>query len=239
MKVSAIIPAAGMGIRMGSNIPKQFLLLDGKPILHHTLTVLDQCSVVNEIVLVVSEKEIENSRQPIQDSHPKVTRIIAGGKERQDSVYNGLQSLDSETDIVVVHDGVRPFVSADLIHETVEAARDFGAAITAIPVSDTIKKVNEEGLVECTVDRNGLWRVQTPQTFQVSLLKDAFAKAQADNFYGTDEGALIEYLGREVKVVSGSEFNIKITRPEDLVLGEKIAELLKIRHPEARAESLS
>jgi len=239
MKVSAIIPAAGMGIRMGSNIPKQFLLLDGKPILHHTLTVLDQCSIVNEIVLVMSEKEIENSRQPIQDSHPKVTRIIAGGKERQDSVYNGLQSLDSETDIVVVHDGVRPFVSADLIHETVKAACDFGAAITAIPVSDTIKKVNEEGLVECTVDRNGLWRVQTPQTFQVSLLKEAFAKAQADNFYGTDEGSLIEYLGREVKVVSGSEFNIKITRPEDLVLGEKIAELLKTRHPEARAESLS
>jgi len=239
MKVSAIIPAAGMGIRMGSNIPKQFLLLDGKPILHHTLTVLDQCSIVNEIILVMSEKEIENSRQPIQHSHPKVTRIIAGGKERQDSVYNGLQSLDSGTDIVVVHDGVRPFVSADLIHETVEAARDFGAAITAIPVSDTIKKVNEEGLVECTVDRNGLWRVQTPQTFQVSLLKEAFAKAQADNFYGTDEGSLIEYLGREVKVVSGSEFNIKITRPEDLVLGEKIAELLKTRHPEARAESLS
>ncbi len=239
MKVSAIIPAAGMGIRMGSNIPKQFLLLDGKPILHHTLKVLDQCSIVNEIILVMSEKEIENSRQPIQDSHPKVTRIIAGGKERQDSVYNGLQSLDSETDIVVVHDGVRPFVSADLIHETVEVARDFGAAITAIPVSDTIKKVNEEGLVECTVDRNGLWRVQTPQTFQVALLKEAFAKAQADNFYGTDEGSLIEYLGREVKVVSGSEFNIKITRPEDLVLGEKIAELLKIRHSEPRAESWS
>lgn len=239
MKVSAIIPAAGMGIRMGSSIPKQFLLLDGKSILHHTLSVLDQCSVVDEIVLVVSEKEIGKAQQQIQDSHPKVTKIIAGGTERQDSVCNGLQSLDSETDIVVVHDGVRPFVSADLIRETVEAARDFGAAIAAIPVSDTIKKVNEEGLVERTVDRNGLWRVQTPQTFQVSLLKEAFAKAQADNFYGTDEGALIEYLGREVKVVPGSEFNIKITRSEDLALGEKIVELLKTRQPKARAESLS
>ena len=140
MKVSAIIPAAGMGIRMGSNIPKQFLLLDGKPILHHTLSALDQCSVVNEIILVVSEKEIGKAQQQIQDSYPKVTKIIAGGKERQDSVYNGLQNLDSETDIVVVHDGVRPFVSAELIRDTVEAARDFGAAITAIPVSDTIKK---------------------------------------------------------------------------------------------------
>jgi len=238
MKVSAIIPAAGMGIRMGSNIPKQFLLLDSKPILHHTLAVLDQCSVVDEIVLVVSEKEIEKAQQQIRGSHPQVTKIIAGGKERQDSVYNGLQSLDSETDIVVVHDGVRPFVSANLIRETIEAARIIGAAITAIPVSDTIKKVNEEGLVERTVDRSGLWRVQTPQTFQVSLLKEAFAKAQADNFYGTDEGSLIEYLGREVKVVPGSEFNIKITRSEDLVLGEKIAALVKADRPGTQAESL-
>ena len=239
MKVSAIIPAAGMGIRMGSNVPKQFLLIDGKPILHHTLSVLDQCSIVDEIVLVVSEREIGKAKQQIQNSHPKVTRIIMGGEERQDSVSNGLESLDSETDIVVVHDGVRPFVTPDLIRETVEAARDFGAAITAIPVSDTIKKVNEEGLVERTVDRCGLWRVQTPQTFQVSLLKEAFAKAQAENYYGTDESSLIEYLGREVKVIPGSEFNIKITRSEDLVLGEKIAALVKADEPGTQAENLS
>jgi 2-C-methyl-D-erythritol 4-phosphate cytidylyltransferase len=239
MKVSAIIPAAGMGIRMGSNVPKQFLLIDGKPILHHTLSVLDQCSIVDEIVLVVSEREIGKAQQQIQNSHPKVTKIIMGGEERQDSVGNGLESLDSETDIVVVHDGVRPFVTPDLIRETVEAARDFGAAITAIPVSDTIKKVNEEGLVERTVDRCGLWRVQTPQTFQVSLLKEAFAKAQAENYYGTDESSLIEYLGREVKVIPGSEFNIKITRSEDLVLGEKIAALVKADEPGTQAENLS
>ena len=239
MKVSAIIPAAGLGIRMGSNVPKQFLLLGGKPILHYTLSALNRCSIVDEIVLVVSENEIAKAQQEIQNSHPKVTKVIAGGKERQDSVGNGLQSLDSETDIVVIHDGVRPFVSPDLIRETVEAARDFGAAITAIPVSDTIKKVNKEGLVEHTVDRGGLWRVQTPQTFQVSLLKEAFKKAQADNFYGTDESSLIEYLGREVKVVPGSEFNIKITRSEDLVLGEAIAALVKANGPGARAESLS
>jgi 2-C-methyl-D-erythritol 4-phosphate cytidylyltransferase len=239
MKVSAIIPAAGLGIRMGSNIPKQFLLLDGKPILHHTLSVLDQCSIVDEVILVVSKKEIAMVQQQIRDSHPKVTKVIMGGKERQDSVSNGLQSLDSETDIVVVHDGVRPFVSPDLIRETVEAARDFGAAISAIPVIDTIKKVNPEGLVERTVDRSGLWRVQTPQTFQVSLLKEALEKAQADNFYGTDESSLIEYLGREVKVIPGSEFNIKITRSEDLVLGEKIAALVKDNGPGMQAESLS
>ena len=227
MKVSAIIPAAGLGIRMGANVPKQFLLLDGKPILHHTLSVLDQCSIVDEIVLVVSEKEIEKAQQETQNSHTKVKKVIAGGKERQDSVRNGLMSLDSGTDIVVVHDGVRPFVSSELVRETVEAARDFGAAIAAIPVSDTIKKVNDEGLVERTVDRGRLWRVQTPQTFQVSLLKEAFENAQADNFYGTDESSLIEYMGKDVKVIPGSEFNIKITRSDDLILGEKIAALVK------------
>jgi 2-C-methyl-D-erythritol 4-phosphate cytidylyltransferase len=239
MKVSAIIPAAGMGIRMGSSIPKQFILLDGKPILHHTLSILDQCSIVNEIILVVAEKEIENARKEVENFYPKVSKVIVGGKERQDSVYNGLQNLDSKVDIVMVHDGVRPFVSETLIRESIEAARNFGAAITAIPVNDTVKKVNKEGVVESTLDRNGLWRIQTPQTFQVSLLREAFAKARTDNFYGTDEGSLIEYLGRDVKVVPGSELNIKITQSEDLVLGEQIAELLRARHSKDRAGSLS
>ena len=239
MKVSAIIPAAGLGLRMGSDVPKQYLLLDGKPVLHHTLSVFNQCPLVNEIILVVSGEEMGKGQQQIQDSHPKVSRIVAGGKERQDSVGNGLLSLDSHTDIVVVHDGVRPFVSSDLIRETVEAARDFGAAITAVPVSDTIKKVNKKGLVEDTIDRSGLWRIQTPQTFQVSLLKEAFAKAQADNYYGTDEGSLIEYLGKEVRVVTGSEFNIKITRSEDLVLGETIAALVKAKGLGTQAGSWS
>ena len=151
---------------MDSDIPKQFLLLDGKPILHHTLSALDQCSGVDEVVLVISEKEAAQAQQQIQDSYPKVTKVIMGGKERQDSVYNGWRSLDPATEIVVVHDGVRPFVPPDLINETIEAARDFGAAITAIPVSDTIKKVSADGRVERTVDRTGLWRVQTPQTFR-------------------------------------------------------------------------
>jgi len=239
MKVSAIIPAAGLGIRMGSDVPKQFLLLDGKPILHHTLTVFGQCPIVDEIVLVVSEKEISKAQQEIQEAHPKVTKVIAGGKERQDSVGNGLGNLDSGTDIVVIHDGVRPFVSPDIIQETVEAAQKFGSAITAIPVSDTIKKVNERCLVEHTIDRGGLWRVQTPQTFQVSLLKEAFEKARNDNFYGTDESSLIEYMGKEVKVIAGSEFNIKITRSEDLVLAETIAALMKANGSGIQRESLS
>lgn len=227
MKVSAIIPAAGLGLRMGSDIPKQYLLLDGKPILHHTLSALAKCSQVGEIILVVSEKEIAQASASVQKTYPKVTQVIPGGKERQDSVYNGLQSLAPDTDIVVVHDGVRPFVSPELISENIAAARDFGAAIAAIPVSDTLKKVNDEGSVECTVDRAGLWRVQTPQAFQYDLLQEAFERARADNYYGTDEGSLIEQLGRDVKVIPGSELNIKITRAEDLVLGEIIANRLK------------
>jgi len=222
---------------MGSDVPKQFLLLDGKPILHHTLAVLEQCPLVDEVVLVVSEREVTQA-QKLQDSYHKVIRSIVGGKERQDSVYNGWRSLDPATDIVVVHDGVRPFVSPDLIRETIEAARELGAVITAIPVSDTLKKVSADGRVEATIDRSGLWRVQTPQTFRYSLLGEAYQKARADGFYGTDEGSLIEHLGAEVKVIPGSELNIKITRVEDLVLGEKIAALVKTNRPGARVESL-
>ena len=239
MKVSAIIPAAGLGLRMGSDIPKQFLLLDGKPILHHTLSALERCSAVDEIVLVVSEKEVEPTRKQMTDAHPKVAKVSVGGKERQDSVGNGLQSLDPATDIVIVHDGVRPFVSPDLINATIEAALECGAAITAIPVTATLNNVNADGVAERPVDREGLWPVQTPQTFRFSLLTEAFAKARADRFYGTDEGALIEYMGKEVKVIAGSEFNIKITQTEDLALAETIAAQVKANGPGARAGSLS
>ncbi len=191
------------------------------------------------MALVVSEKEVAQAQRRIQEAYPKVTQVIMGGKERQDSVYNGWRSLDPGTEIVVVHDGVRPFVPPDLISEIIEAARDFGAAIAAIPISDTVKKVSADGRVERTVDRAGLWRVQTPQAFRYSLLGEAFQKARADGFYGTDEGALIERLGKEVKVIPGSELNIKITRSEDLILGEKIAALVKADGPGAQAESLS
>jgi len=227
MKVSAIIPAAGLGLRMGTDIPKQFLLLDGKPILHHTLSVMEKCPLVDEIILVVAESGLAQAEESVRQKYPKVVKVVLGGRERQDSVYNGLIHLKPDTGVVVVHDGVRPFVPLDLIRECIEAARDFGAAIAAIPLSDTIKKVNGGGWVEQTVDRTDLWRVQTPQAFQYPLLKEAFEKARDDGYYGTDEGSLIEYLGREVKVIPGSEFNIKITRLEDLALGEKIAAQVK------------
>lgn len=223
MKVSAIIPAAGQGLRMGGDIPKQFLLLQGKPILHHTLAVFESC--VDAVTLVVPEKELAVTRR--QWTSGIVQQVIAGGAERQDSVAMGLRALDKDTDIVIVHDGVRPFVSAAIIKESISAARQFGAAVTAIPIRDTVKKSTADGWVQGSVDRENLWRMQTPQAFQYDLLCEAFEKATRDNYYGTDEGSLMEYLGRPVKIIAGSEWNIKITCRDDLALGEKIAVLLE------------
>lgn len=208
---------------MGGTVPKQFRALRGRPILHYTLKTLQESGLINSLVLVVPEKELEGARADWLEHPALVKQVVMGGEKRQDSVFNGYQALPGDTDIVLVHDGVRPFLSKQMIQETIKAAQEFGAAITAIPVNDTIKRVNSSGKVERTVDREGLWRVQTPQAFRYDLLGEAFRNARKNSFYGTDEGALIEYLGREVRVVNGSEWNLKITRPEDMVLGESIA----------------
>ena len=222
MKVSVIIPAAGQGTRMGSTIPKQFLSLRGKPILHHTLRAFEASGQVDSVTLVVPENDFEDAKSKWKKDYGIVKNIVAGGKERQDSVYNGFKAIDADTDVVLVHDGVRPFVTADMIQRAIEAALSYGAAITAIPVSDTIKQLDREGFVTRTVDRSGLWRIQTPQAFQYAVLNEAFQKAVKDSYYGTDEGSLLEYVGKKVKIIEGSEMNIKITRKEDLILGEAI-----------------
>ena len=227
MKVSAIIPAAGQGLRLGGKVPKQFLHLDGKPILGHTLDAFQNSGLIDTIILVVPESEIDETRAQWLNNPPLVKKIVAGGKQRQDSVSNGFKELASDTDIVLVHDGVRPFISSSMIGEAIAAAKEYGAAITAIPVNDTIKQVDESDLVEQTLNREKLRRVQTPQAFKYDLLKKAFAKAGADSYYGTDEASLIEYLQEPVKIIIGSELNIKITRKEDLVLAEQILTHLK------------
>lgn len=223
MKISAIIPAAGQGVRMGGAVPKQFLELHGKPILHHTLHAFEKCGMVGSVILVAPGKDVEPARREWLGRSTIVKQVVPGGEKRQDSVYEGFKALATDTEIVIVHDGVRPFINRRMIRESVEAAREHGAAITAIPVSDTIKRVDRAGFVEHTVDRAGLWRVQTPQVFRYDLLRQALEKAFADSYYGTDEGSLIEYIGKAVKIVNGSELNIKITTPEDLILAEKIA----------------
>ncbi|MCL0044658.1 2-C-methyl-D-erythritol 4-phosphate cytidylyltransferase [Nitrospinaceae bacterium] len=221
MKVGAIIPAAGRGKRIGASVPKQFLEIQGKPLLHHTLTVFDSCKLIDYVVLVMPRADVDEIGEDWLNKYAIVREVVVGGEQRQDSVYNGFNSLEEGTDIVVVHDGVRPFTAPQMITATVEAAQQHGAAITAIPVSDTVKQA-VDGFVKETVPRDGLWRVQTPQAFQYGLLQQAFIKAKKDSYYGTDEGSLVEYLGKRVKIVSGSELNIKITRKEDLVLGESL-----------------
>ena len=220
MSVCAVVPAGGTGTRMGGTVPKQFLELNGKPILYYTLKTLQDCGIISELILVVPKKEYDNACTDWLGKPEIVTKVVVGGEKRQDSVYNGFCELSPQTEIVLVHDGVRPFLSHQMIQESVDAAREYGAAITAIPVNDTIKKVDDSGLVSKTVDREGLWRVQTPQVFRYELLQEAFKKANSEKFYGTDEGTLIEHLGKPVKIVEGSEQNIKITRPEDLRLSE-------------------
>jgi len=221
MKVGAIIPAAGRGKRIGASVPKQFLEIQGRPLLHHTLTVFASCKLIDYVVLVMPRADVDEMGEDWLNKYEIVREVVVGGEQRQDSVYNGFSSLEKGTDIVVVHDGVRPFTTPQMITATVEAAQQHGAAITAIPVSDTVKQA-ADGFVKQTVSRDGLWRVQTPQAFQCGLLQQAFKKAKKDSYYGTDEGSLVEYLGERVKIVPGSELNIKITRKEDLVLGESL-----------------
>ena len=220
MKVSVIIPAAGQGRRMEAGVSKQFLLLGGEPILKRTLEVFLNEPSVSAVTLVVPEADVEAVSGEFGGGRGKLSGVVAGGKERQDSVHNGLKSLSADTDVVLVHDGVRPFVTPQMIRAAARAALDHGAAVAAIPVNDTLKRVDARGVIDGGVSREGLWRMQTPQAFRYPLLLRAFDKARQDGFYGTDEVSLVERLGQEVFVVAGAESNIKITRPEDLALAE-------------------
>ena len=223
MIVRAVIPAAGEGKRMNSDIPKQFLEFAGQPILYHTLMAFELSGLAKSIALAVPPADVHSMKVKWPKRFPRVTQVIAGGKERQDSVYNAVCALEENTEIVVIHDAVRPFINSTMIEKTVNAAREHGAAVVAIPLSDTLKRDNGSDFVQTTIDRSGLWRVQTPQAFRYELLLEAMEQACAENFYGTDEGMLIERLGKSVKLIPGSERNIKITRPEDLPFAELIA----------------
>jgi len=224
MKVTALIPAAGRGIRMGTKESKPYLDLAGKPILVHTLHEFERCSSIDEIVLIVSESDIEYSRVSIAEAFKlkKVSKIIAGGLKRQDSVWEGLKTLKNGCDLVMVHDGVRPFVSQDILEMSVRETSRWGATVASVPVKDTVKTASEEGEVLETLDRRKLWAVQTPQTFKYDILKSAYEKAFKEGFYGTDDASLVEKLGIKVRIIPGSYENIKITTPEDLALGEAI-----------------
>jgi len=211
-----------MGRRLGGELPKQFQNLRGQPVVAHTLKKLEQCGAIDEIVLVVGPEWLGYATD-LAGEFCKIVHIVAGGMKRQDSVYAGLKKLHAAVDVVVVHDAVRPFVSAGKIMSVIQAASESGAAILAIRPRDTVKRV-VDGLVQETLDRESLWLVQTPQAFKRGLLMAAYADAFADGVYKTDEAALVERIGQPVRIVEGDEANFKITMPGDFAIAEKMLE---------------
>ena len=224
MKTIVLIPSAGSGSRMGAKAKKPYLSLGNKPILAHTLLAFEQCSLINEVVLIVAEDEIDYCKTSIVEPFKirKVNKIIAGGPKRQDSVWEGLKTLNDDCELVMIHDGVRPFVSQEILKKSVHETANSGATVVAVPVKDTIKIVSKQAEVLETIDRSRIWAVQTPQTFARDVIKRAYEKAYKDRFYGTDDASLVERLGVKVKIIPGSYDNMKITTPGDLTLGEAI-----------------
>lgn len=221
MNYQVIIPAAGLGKRMGAGKNKLLLDLNGVPVLIHTLLVFEADEACDGIVLAISPSDEDEINRLIGHFNiHKVIALIPGGKERQDSVYNALVSRTTDG-IILVHDAARPFIETQSIHEVTAAAGAYGAAVIGVPVKDTIKKVQGNIIVE-TVERSSLWSVQTPQAFRVSVLMEAHRLAQRDGFLGTDEASLVERLPYEIKMVEGSYDNIKLTTPEDLFFADAI-----------------
>ena len=218
---TAVIVAAGKGRRMGTEVSKQFLPLGGKEILAHSVEKFEKADNIRNIVLVTGEDSLQDVRDMAQEyGWKKITSVVAGGKERQDSVWNGLQAVSSDTEIVLIHDGVHPFVTEGILNHSIETAVEMGGCVAGVPAKDTIKVCNNENIAIATPDRSTLWQVQTPQTFQKELIIQAYQKAKAEGFVGTDDASLAEYSGCPVKVIMGSYRNIKITTKEDLLIGE-------------------
>jgi 2-C-methyl-D-erythritol 4-phosphate cytidylyltransferase len=224
-RITAILPAAGLGTRMGAETPKQFLELDGAPITILSLRRIASCELVTDMIVATRADNVSQLEERIaQERFKQKVRVVRGGDSRQDSVAKALELVPDETEIVVVHDAVRPFVTREQIARVIEEARKSRAAILGIPAMDTVKEVKRASLPEdvalitATIPRERVVLAQTPQAFATKLLKEAFARAQADGVTASDEAGLVERLGCDVHVVLGSERNIKITRPADMDL---------------------
>jgi len=229
MQVFVILPAAGLGTRMAGPQPKQFLALDGVPILIHSLRAFAAAPRVNTIYVAVRKPEMERVEAQIAEYAAQYgfagrVHVVEGGEKRQESVANALAALPAEADdIVLIHDAVRPLIDAATIERTIDAVAEHGAAIVGLPAIDTIKQVERTAhgaIITATIPREFIVQAQTPQGFRVGLLREAFAEAQADGFVGTDEASLVERAGHSVFVVPGSQVNLKITQPGDLELAE-------------------
>ncbi|MBI3624801.1 MAG: 2-C-methyl-D-erythritol 4-phosphate cytidylyltransferase [Candidatus Rokubacteria bacterium] len=225
----AVVPAAGSGSRMGGSSPKQFLLIGGIPLLARTLATLGRSRVIGGIVVVAPPSAVERTRRLIQRHRlPRVLAVVPGGRQRQESVWLGLQAVPATAELVVVHDGVRPFITGGLVRQVVQEAARFGAAACGLPVGETVKRARE-GFVQATLDREGLWLVQTPQAFRRILLWEAHEKARRDGFLGTDDAVLVERLGAPVRMVAGLVENVKVTTPEDLARARSLVAPRRLR----------
>jgi 2-C-methyl-D-erythritol 4-phosphate cytidylyltransferase len=221
--ISAIVVGAGAGSRFDHELPKQFVKLGQKPVIVHSLEKFDGNKNIQEIIAVVPKKFREYFEEKIQQQYKlrKLRKVISGGKSRQESVQNGLEAIDRKAKYVLVHDAVRPLVTEQEIEKLIKAVQKYAAAILAVPVKDTLKEIRG-GQITRTYPRERFWLAQTPQAFEVRLLKRAYLRAHKDSFAGTDCSSLVERLGVEVRIVPGNSRNIKITQKDDLLLAEKL-----------------
>ncbi len=226
MKCSVIIPAGGLGKRFGGDTPKQFLELAGKPILIHTISLFENMDEIENIVVSVHTEWYTRASEMIKSyGFKKVSELVIGGLERQDSVNNALHTKSIEdSELVLVHDAVRPFVTSKLVRKIIETAEETGAAIPYIRPKDSIKEITAREIVVKTIDRSKLVMVQTPQGFWTDILRNAYDKAKAANYFGSDSAQLLEFIGYKVTVVGGEDENIKITTPLDIRVGSMILE---------------
>ncbi|MBI3406524.1 MAG: 2-C-methyl-D-erythritol 4-phosphate cytidylyltransferase [Acidobacteria bacterium] len=234
-RIAAILPAAGMGTRMGTDTPKQFMELDGVPVVIFTLRRLAQCKEITDFLIATRAEDVSGLESRVNGERLSQTvRVLRGGGTRQESVSHALAEVAADCELVVVHDAVRPFVTREQIKRVIAEARARGAAILGIPAIDTVKEVKraslpqDVALISATIPRERIVLAQTPQAFHTALLKEAFARAQADGVTGSDEAMLVERLGHEVFVVQGSDRNIKITRPADMELARFYLEQEKV-----------
>lgn len=222
--VSAIILAGGRGKRMEAGISKQFILIKGKPILYYTLERFINCSLIDEIILVLPKDEIEYCKKEVINKYSlKVDKIIEGGKERQDSVFNALKSLN-DSNIVLIHDGARPFVSKEIIENGIKYAKQYGAAAPGVMPKDTIKVRDENGFSSETLDRSKLIAIQTPQIFKKDIIVNCHKKIKEEDIAVTDDTMVVEHYGHRVYLYNGEYTNIKVTTPEDLILCEYLVQ---------------